>query len=262
MPLNLTLKLAVLAAMPAPVRRLLMTRRFRDEVERTGEAEMLYLPDWVGPGDLAIDVGANLGGYTYELSRLSGHVIAFEPNPAMASAIGSLHLPGVVVRPEALSDISGEITLHIPHGQKHVLASIELGVVAGEECATVTVPTAPLDSLELNGVRFIKIDVEGAEERVLKGASATIARERPILLVEIEERHNVGGLRRIDDSLSAIGYKGWFLTNAEWQPLSRFDAETMQNPAVLLREHSCRREIRYVNNFLFLPEGSAAPRVH
>ena len=62
-----------------------------------------------------------------------------------------------------------------------------------------------LDSYGFEDVAFIKIDVEGHEEAVLAGAGDTLVRAKPVLLIEIEERHNPGGLDRIAKRLSRIG---------------------------------------------------------
>ena len=212
---------------------------------------MPYLRDWLSQGDLALDVGANLGSYTFELSRITRNVIAFEPNVMMAKAIKSLRLHGVSVRNEAASDTCGTATLYLPVGQKHVLASIEQSVVRDETCTEVKVATVTLDSLGLHNIRFIKIDVEGAEERVLHGAWQTIAAQKPILLIEIEERHNQGGLDRISRKLTSIGYQGFFFSGT-WRPLSEFsvrehqDASVLSNPTVFYTSRNSLRQQFYV----------------
>ena len=63
-----------------------------------------------------------------------------------------------------------------------------------------------LDSFGFASVGLIKIDAEGHEEAVLKGAADTLSRWRPSLIVEIEERHNPGGLARIRALFGGMGY--------------------------------------------------------
>lgn len=248
----LSIKLAVLNSAPPFVRRLVMTRRFRDEVERTGEAEMLHLGDFLSPGDLALDIGANLGGYTYEMARLCGCVIAFEPNPTIARALAGLALSGVEVRRMCVGASTTTADLHVPHGQRHVLASLRSDVVSGQDATTVPVKVVALDDLDLPKVRFIKIDVEGAEEDVLAGGMGLIERDRPTLLIEIEERHNPGALDRITRRLTEIGYHGSFLRD-DWQDIASFTPDLQDARHLLPGAYPTRRAIPYVNNFLFRP---------
>jgi hypothetical protein len=108
-------------------------------------------------------------------------------------------------------------------------------------------------------VGFIKIDVEGHEEGVLNGARKTLERERPALLIEIEDRHNPGGLGRICALLT--GYEGYFFAQGRRRPLSDFDPEIHQRPEDLDSAYEARRQSPYVNNFLFLPTRGPAGSV-
>jgi FkbM family methyltransferase len=204
-----------------------------------------------------------MGDYSYELSRLTGHVIAFEPNPKLAKLVQSLRLRGLEVKQMALSSQDGTAELWVPTTSGyHGLASLRQDVVAGRATERVSVPTRRLDGLGLKNVAFIKIDVEGFEEAVLDGAIETIARDRPILLIEIEERHNVGGLARIRDRLASLGYSGYFFLDGKRLPLKTFDPELHQKVSDDIEnvgQSVSRREFRYVNNFLFEPASPAVP---
>ena len=254
-----------LRSLPLPLRRWMMARRYEREIESTGEAELSQLRKLLSPGELCLDVGCNLGVYTYELARLTGNVIAFEPNPDLVRLVRSLKLKGVEVREVALSSRDGQAELLIPvGGGGHGLASLRGETVEGLPLTRILVPTRRLDSFELAPVAFIKIDVEGFEEQVLEGAKDTIARHRPILLIEIEERHNPGGLSRIAAMLSATGYRGYFFRRDDWHPLKAFDAAVHQriDETIETVGHSVqRRDYDYVNNFLFLPGDRRVPRV-
>lgn len=252
---RVALKLAALSAAPPFIRRAIMGRRFQHEVAVSGEAEMAFLGDWLQPGDFALDIGANFGGYSYEMARLGARVIAFEPNPAMARALAGLRIPDVDIRPCAVSDFDGEVMLHVPPGWGHVLATIRADVLGDQHFQSVAVQAVTLDNADLPVVRFIKIDVEGAEEAVLAGATQVIARDRPAILVEVEERHNPGGLKRIVSMLQARGYRGSFYRQ-EWRPISEFDEAIDQDCQHLQPgRYGTRRAIPYINNFLFLPTG-------
>lgn len=253
------LKFRTFRALPRALRRTIMFRRYRREIGDSGEAELDQLRHLVRYGELALDVGCNLGVYTYELSRLTGHVVAFEPNPILASLVSSLRLPGVEVRQIALSSDDGRSELLIPRsGGGHGLASLRGDAVAGREVERVTVPMERLDDQGLRDVSFIKIDVEGFEEEVLAGGWQTIARDRPKLLIEIEERHNRGGLDRIRRRLQDASYSGYFFCDDCWHSIEAFDPSAHQHVSEEIEEVGKsvdRRRFRYVNNFLFLPSG-------
>jgi hypothetical protein len=112
----------------------------------------------------------------------------------------------------------------------------------------VSVEARSLDSLALREVGFIKIDVEGFEREVIAGARETLARERPRLLIEIEEYHT---RRPIEEDLAfveGLGFRGYFLKARKvLTPLSAFDPETQHRKA---RQTD---RAQYVFNFIFLP---------
>ncbi len=217
------------------------------------------------PGTI-IDAGAHEGRLTVPLAALpDSHVIAFEPLPSafrrLRAAVAAC--PGrVTLRPEALSDREGAVTLAVPR----------VGGVAQEEWASIakdyeairrddprvdaveawTVPTTRLDSLRLTDVTAIKIDVEGAEEEMLRGALETLRRCRPVLSIEIEERHRPGSTTAIPRLLSQVGYRGFFEFWGDWRPIETLDIDTMQkgspSPAAFEVSHP------YVFCFYFVVE--------
>jgi hypothetical protein len=103
-----------------------------------------------------------------------------------------------------------------------------------------------LDSFKFQRVVFIKIDVEGHEESGLDGAWDTVKKCKPTLLIEIEDRHNPGGLERISKKLSTLGYSGTYFYERKQHDLAAFNARLHQDVSRI--ESSPRR---YVNNFIF-----------
>ncbi len=199
-------------------------------------------------------MGGNIGVYAFHLGRLSKGVIVFEPNPQYVDRLKKL---GLAERLEevALSDRAGVAELRIPlrdGAEDHGMGSLEAEAVPGSVLArTFQVPLKRLDDYRFENVGFIKIDVEGHEEGVLRGATETLARERPNLLIEIEERHNPGGLERIRGLLA--GYDGFFFLGGERRPLSEFNPNVHQRLEDLALAFDNRRASPYVNNFLFTP---------
>ena len=230
------------------------------------EAELGHLRNLVPPRTLAIDVGAWWGPWTYWLSRVANRVVAFEPVPDLAAFLASVVPPNVKVVNAALSDNTGEATIWMPAGGRgsEGVSSLEPPADAATT-TTISVPTTRLDDVELDQVGFMKIDVEGHELSVLRGAVETIRRDRPTIVAEVEQRfHHGGSLAAVFDLLSSLGYGGRFLHRGAWRPLDEFDVEEHQarmadrvsNGGYV--RNLCFNARRYVNNFVFSPQDSGA----
>jgi FkbM family methyltransferase len=214
-----------------------------------GEREVRLLPHLVDPNRVSIDVGANKGVYTYFLARRSRRVFAFEPNPKIFAVLrrNLRTTAAAVLSPLALSDRAGTAVLRVPkqgRGYSNQGSSLSAVKVRGDY-REVAVQTARLDDLAIADVGFMKIDVEGFESEVLRGARATIARDRPVLLIEMEERHRNQPIEAAIAEVEALGYRGLVLHRGRLLDLTRFDPERMH------RSPATRED--YINNFIFLP---------
>ncbi len=145
-------------------------------------------------GATAIDIGAHAGQYTLIMAArcgLSGHVTAFEPDPhARRKLERNIALnPSVkppVVEALAVSETSGEAVLYSRGGDSQSsLARSGIGEAAAARAETFTVPLVTLDGYiadqRLAAPRWVKIDTEGAEIRILKGAPRVLAGPSNIL---------------------------------------------------------------------------------
>ena len=92
-------------------------------------------------------------------------------------------------------------------------------------------------------------------QAVLRGAAATLARETPNLIIEIEERHNAGALGRIGAMLASLGYAGHFIDGHGVRPLADFNAALDQDPRFVTVGGKTGR---YINNFIFVPGRDAS----
>lgn len=214
---------------------------------RRGEAELRLLPEIVPPGRAAIDVGANKGVYTHYLSRLCPHVHAFEPNPKMHHLLRRTLPRNATAYPCALSDRNDTADLIVPiYGSVFSNVGASLNPLKKDrQHGTVTVETRTLDSFGFKNVGFVKIDVEGFEKTVLAGARELIARERPVILVEMEEGHTGEPIEASHAFMDQFDMEGFFVRGGQLMPLSAFDPDA---------DH--RRKVRqpgYVNNFIFKP---------
>jgi len=162
------------------------------------EPELNILSTLLGLGDVAVDVGANIGIYTKHLSGFVGNkgkVICIEPFKdtftQLLFNIKMLRLKNVQAFHVAASSVSGEAKLNIPLtslGLPNIYQASLLPQIPKDcQYAVANVKTITLDSLlnKFPVVNFIKIDVEGHEFDVLNGATEVLAKHKPTLLVEI-----------------------------------------------------------------------------
>lgn len=155
----------------------------------------------------------------------------------------------------ALSDRAGATELRVPiwNGKpQRGLATIDRGnELAGLPTVSVPVPLAMLDSFALQNIGFIKIDVEGHEAEVLSGATETLSRWQPDLLIEASERNRKGAAAAVIGMLFPRGYHGWFLWGDELVPVERFDLRHHQADDAQDELGRLRAERRYASNFVF-----------
>lgn len=151
----------------------------------------------VRPGQTCLDIGAHCGFFSVVLSGLvgrEGRLVAFEPNPrlfgllARSLRVNGFERSGVAEAFNlALSDAAGEAVLRVPASNPGggSLTAPPPPMDDGEAWSEHRVRTALLDSLGLEGEGplFAKIDAEGSEYRILRGAEQTLAREGPVAIL-------------------------------------------------------------------------------
>lgn len=223
------------------------------------------------PGTI-LDVGAHDGLLTLPFSHLpASRVLAFEPLPrafarlaaALAAAHGGRVPPHVTLHAEALGDHDGVITLSLPvlDGVPQEQWASTAKDYAGYDARRIAVerlrvPIRTIDGLGLTDLTHLKIDAEGAEYEVLRGARATLQRCRPVITAEIEERHRAGSTWAVPAFLDALGYEVLFELAGHWHPIAALDRATMQraspDPSVFEASDP------YVFIFYALPQEQAA----
>lgn len=212
-------------------------------------------------GDIAVDVGANKGAYLYWLRKAvgsRGKLFAYEPQPRLAqylrSVCSGMKWRNVSVRQCAISDSAGTQTLHVPGAGESPGASLEDAVLAASTGRSYQCRVDTLDS-QLEGVgriAFLKVDVEGHELCVFRGAEKVLGGSAPVILFECEQRHlTKHSMEDVFAFLSGLGYVGSFFTRKSLLPLSEFD------PSLHQKRDSQRfwDAPDYCNNFLFRPRG-------
>ena len=175
----------------------------------------------------SLDVGAYKGVYTYFISKYSKIVYAFEPNPKSYKILKKTVNKNVKVFPYALSDKSSSDFLKIPKGKKGYSnqgGSIR-NVKLDKNFGKLKVETKKIDDLKLKNIGFIKIDAEGVELQVLKGAKKLIKKYKPTLLIEIEERYISEPIEKTLNKILNLGYRGFALIGETLTPLKFFDGD-------------------------------------
>ncbi|MET1080193.1 MAG: FkbM family methyltransferase [Pseudomonas sp.] len=163
-----------------------------DSLRRYGEwaqREIDLLCAFIGPGDTVVDAGAYLGTHTRAFSERVGSdglVYGFEPNPSSFSVLqhnarmaplGNIQLFNL-----GIGAMSQSCALQVDDS----LLNRASATMAGSAGASVaTVPVRALDDIGIARVNLIKVDVEGMELQLLRGAECTITREQPVIFLEV-----------------------------------------------------------------------------
>jgi FkbM family methyltransferase len=217
----------------------------------------------VGPGGIAMDIGAHRGYFSARLLQLvgpTGSVHAFEPNPVHLPRLRVMarRQPNLLVHAVALSDRGGSAELMVPvvAGERYegMGGLDDPWYKLGADFEAIDVPVARADDFAAGGVSFVKCDVEGHEVEVFAGAERILA-QRPTLLVEIEHRHRDVDPHSTIERLTAFGLEAWAVFQDGLRPASDFDLERDQ----LAHLGDPRGELMpqgYVNDFLFTRPGT------
>ena len=245
--------LAVLAKQVMERFRLqLRAEKYRNKEDRGG---ISYILDQVKDGDTVFDIGAHKGGYLYYFQQkvgITGKVFAFEPQTLLNAYLNELQKilqwNNVWIEAAAVSDISGKAILSIPfnHGKKSspcatiIQSHMDFTIREKQEVDTITID----EYCRTHRIQpdFFKVDVEGNELSVFKGAKETLTQYKPRILFESEARF-IGEKKVLETFafLHSLGYKGYFICGREFKPISEFSIIKDQHPGSKF----------YCNNFIF-----------
>jgi FkbM family methyltransferase len=192
--------------------------------------QVRFLGTLLKPGDVCIDIGANLGYFSIPMSHWvgrKGKVYSVEPVPAfrevLAGNVERFALGNVEIMPYALGDADGvAVKLATPrvdgvvrHGRTEVMSSGHSGEVAEVHESLMYTPSHLFSGLaQLN---FIKCDVEGYEMHIIPHLVSIIQQFKPILEIEIASE---GNRRQITGIMQELGYRCFILQNGALVPYS------------------------------------------
>jgi FkbM family methyltransferase len=173
----------------------------------------------VAPGTIVVDVGANVGFFTRyfaDWTGSNGRVLAIEPEQRNFDRLQSM------IRSRRLNTVVEAVHAAAAERAGQVALTIDPFHPAGHSLSAEGVPTraVAIDDLvrhhEDRTVSLIKIDVQGAELRVLKGAASTLRTFRPALVVELDEkalRSQGASVEAVVEFLASFGYRGQLLSS-------------------------------------------------
>src|SRR5437868_9503361 len=163
-----------------------------------GHAVLDHMASFATAGSVVIDVGANVGVYSVPLAvaRPGLAVHAFEPNPTVFKRLernkALNRAPNLVLHDSALAEAPGEASFYRFDDDVSLSSLNRHAAEMHGSPHTTTVRVETLDDVfagEARRISFIKIDVQGAELRVLAGAKRSLAAHGPVLLFEHEDSH-------------------------------------------------------------------------
>jgi FkbM family methyltransferase len=193
-----------------------------------------------------VDVGAYKGDFTKGMQALCGvkSAVLFEPNEILANSMrADVALAGFSIEDCALSDFDGEIKMRIFPQASYMssalildLASADLALRAGDEEVIIR-PARRLDSIPsviaMTEVDLLKIDVQGLEHLVIKGATETLKRAK-VVLIEVSFRPLYKGSAVFHEIHACLSDSGFMMTALERGYCSD-EGELLQADALFIR---------------------------
>lgn len=187
------------------------------------EGEIEVFDRYISPGHTVVEVGANIGAHTVYLSKrvgTQGSVIAIEPQrlvfQTLCANLAINNLTNVITYQAGAGSADGVITVpNVDPNEPHNFGGVSLGGSEG-----YLVPLMTIDSLNMTHCNLLKLDVEGMEIEVIKGAIETIERCKPIMYIENDRRENSSELVKM---INTLGYQLW------WHQPPLFDQNNFAN---------------------------------
>jgi FkbM family methyltransferase len=216
----------------------LFKKRIERSIKNNYEAELKLVKNFITPETDSIDIGVYRGVYSYEMAKYSKFVHAFEPNPIIFKDI-EINLKKIIKNIKfynfALSNKEGLVSLKVPIRNKNYnKKNYEEYFQMGRASIHTDNIMNEIETFE-NKISFIKIDVEGHEFEVIKGAENTIKKNKPVLLVEIVEKHTQTKVSDTLDYINSLGYGSFYFKDN------------------ILKSTNSLNNFNLINNFIFRP---------
>ena len=179
-----------------------------------GADEFALLAQLIRPGMTIVEVGANIGAHAVPLARLAApaRIYCFEPQQRIFQLLcANLALNGItnaLCYPEGVGETLGFARIpDIDYARRGNFGGVSLSTEAARLPNGRSTPITTVDALDLPQCGLIKIDVEGWEAQVLRGATATVERCKPAIYVENDR---AGRQQEIISILDGFGYQSFW----------------------------------------------------
>ncbi len=197
-------------------------------IEKYGEfseLEAALFKQVCNEGDVVLDIGANIGSHTLAFANMvgeTGYVYAFEPQPVifqtLCANVALNSLQNVATHGVALSDSAGDVLIpQIDYSRQSNFGSME--VERFEHGSKIPKQTLD-DPLEFTKIKLMKIDVEGMEAKVIRGARNTIKQHQPAVYVENDR---IDKSAELIELMWSLDYRIYWHTPALFNPSNYFN---------------------------------------
>lgn len=224
------------------------------------DPEMLYITKLLKQKRTFIDIGSNIGIFSYYFSSIFENIKSFDPTKEATEKLSLLNKKNITIFNCALSDTSREQEFFIPIMNLPMARKLTLyshgslenrdNIIKKEKIEKRLVKTNTLDNYSFQNVDLIKIDVEGHESKVIQGSLNTIKNNKPFLIVEIEQRHIKKKINEVFQEIEQLGYDGYYLINNKLKSINGFSYEADQKPYL----SSLSYDKGYIKDFIFIPK--------
>lgn len=223
------------------------------------EFEMALLPLFLKKDSIFFDVGSNIGAFIYIAEQYinPNQVYGFEPIPVLFSRLKKI-FPTTHIYNLALSNITQQTEFKIPKiNHKTYLTRGTLNTQFNEKNESgyelIRVNTQTLDRFteenKIKKIDVIKIDVEGHEYELLKGAEKTLLIFKPILIIEIEQRHHNFDISLIIEFIKKLNFECFYFDK------NKLEIQLLNvNPSELQVISNSNKNSAYIQNFIFIPK--------
>jgi FkbM family methyltransferase len=201
-----------------------------DRYGEYGEIEFMFLSSFIEPEDVVVEIGANIGTHTIPFAKRAGVVFAMEAQrilfQMLCANVALNQLYNVFASLCAGEQRSTLIVPPIDYLAMGNFGGVSLTDKGSGECVGVS----KLDDFEIPKPKLIKIDVEGMETQVLRGAANTIKKYRPLLYVENDRPQNA---EELIETIRGMDYSLWWHTPALFNPDNFYGNKHNEYPGVV-----------------------------
>lgn len=231
---------------------------FSNVKTRNIEPEMFWLKQQLTSESVLFDIGSNVGSYIRLAEPIlqPQNIYAFEPNHTLYQRLKRL-FPKINLFEIALSDENKMADFKVPfvnNQEKNArgtlctdFSEIDENKFILERVQVKTLENWMADK-NIQKIDYIKVDVEGNEMKTLRGAKTVIQKFRPILMVEMEQRHHQTALQDLVQEIESWGFSAKFVDRENYSLTPVTDHVFISQKVAEIEDKT-----RYINNLIFTP---------